>query len=101
MTAAAPMSAKELDLLEKFGGSDAPRLVADSDASLKGSRVTDAFGNPPGAAADLQLGQVQAGGVRSRRRTRRKGRKAHRRRRSTRSRNRLSMNARAQNRRRH
>jgi hypothetical protein len=75
----------DLDLLEKFGGSAASRSIADGDASLIGSRVTDAFGNPPGAEADGQLGQVQKGGARKRHRsTRRLRRHRQRRKRSTR-----------------
>ncbi len=83
------LSDAELALLEQFGGSAAPQLVPSSRIALEGERVTDAFGNPPGAAADGQLGQV--GGVRRRRATRRHRRRQQRR---TRGRNRLVMNMR-------
>ena len=63
-----------------FGESMAPKLVADSGASLEGARVTDPFGDLliPGREADKQLGQVQGGGARRNRTTRHRRRKAHR-----------------------
>ena len=86
----------DLALLEQFGGSNAPRLVAGSGASLADARITDAYGNPFGAAADGQLGQVvQAGGRRRRRATRRRSTKRSRSR-STGRRSRFSLSLRAQ-----
>ena len=85
----------DLALLEQFGGSNAPRLVAGSGASLADARITDAYGNPFGAAADGQLGQVVQAGGRRRRATRRRSTKRSRSR-STGRRSRFSLSLRAQ-----
>lgn len=69
----------ELAMFEQAGGQADPQLIPGSK-DFSGDRVTDSFGNPPGAMDTAEdLGGVQRGGAR-----RRSKRRQTRRRRSSR-----------------
>ena len=74
------MSAKELALLEMFGGSADPQYVPDSSLFRKGDRVTLADGTLIDSLAAKPVGEkdegaVQSGGARRSRRRQRRSRK--------------------------